>query len=251
MEQSMKVLLTGECCISNIFSIVDPTSFSESAFEAEVVKALTCFYPNYFCGIFAGAFLLEGDRRKSDLALIHKDFSHWFVLEVELAWHSLQQHVLPQSRCFRYGDPDDTCISSLVNAFQNISQENAKTILYHIPRYAAVISNIQDLEWKTALDGLDVQHLVVSVYRNNVGKTVHELEGQLTARTNSLGFARYSAIDKCMRIKAGCGLPVGSIQIVDQFGNPGIWTVREEKGKLWIYKDNGPTTLTQSNFWIE
>ena len=38
----MKMLLTGECCINNIFSIVDPTSFAEGNFESEVVKALQC-----------------------------------------------------------------------------------------------------------------------------------------------------------------------------------------------------------------
>lgn len=244
----MKMLLTGECSKNNIFSIVDPTSFAEEDFEAEVVKALTCFYPNYWCGIFAGTFVLEGDRRKADLALVHKDLSHWFVLEVELAGHSLKQHVLPQARCFRYGEPDDTCITSLMRAFPSISRNDAEAILLYIPRYVAVISNLQSLEWTMALEGLDVQHLVVSVYQNHENKTVHELEGRLAARTDSLGFARYSAIDNCMRIKCDCGLPTGSVQIIDQFGNPGSWTVREEKGTLWINKDSGPTLLEHESY---
>ena len=212
------------------------------------MKALTCFYPNYWCGVFAGTFLLEGDRRKADLALIHKDLSHWFVLEVELAGHSLTQHVLPQARCFRYGDPENTCITSLTQAFSHISRDDAKAILLYIPRYVAVISNLHNMEWEIALEGLDVQHLVVSVYQNRDGKTVHELEGRLTARTNSLGFARYSAIDNCMRIKNDCGLSAGTVQIIDQFGTPGSWTIREEKGRLWISKDNGPTLLEHESY---
>lgn len=244
----MKMLLTGECCVGNIFSVVDPTSFAEGDFEAEVVRALTCFYPNYWCGVFAGTFLLEGDRRKADLALIHKDLSHWFVLEVELAGHSLTQHVLPQARCFRYGDPEDTCITSLVNAFNQISRNDAESILRYIPRYVAVISNIPSLEWKTTLEGLDVQHIIVSVYKNNSGKTAHEMDGHLAARTDSLGFAKYSAIDNCMRIKSDCGLPVGNVQIIDQFGNPGAWTIREEKGVLWLSKDSGVTLLDHESY---
>ena len=69
-----------------------PLDFVEIAFEAEVVKALTCLFPDYWCGVFAGTFLLEGERRSADLALIHKSLSHWFVVEVELAGHSLDRH---------------------------------------------------------------------------------------------------------------------------------------------------------------
>ena len=244
----MKMLLTGDCVIDNVFSIVDPTSFIEGAFEAEVAKALTCFYPNYWCGVFSGAFTLEGDTRKSDLALIHKSVSHWFVIEVELASHSLEHHVLPQARSLRYGEPDDSCITSITTAFDHVSRSDAESILRYIPRYVAVISNLYDAEWKISLNGLDVQYSTVSVYQNLSGKIAHEMEGRLSARQESLGFARYSAIDNCMRIKHGCGLPVGNIRIIDQFGNPASWTIHEEKGTLWISKDNGPTFLKHQSY---
>ena len=239
----MKMLLTGKCCSDNIFSIVDPTLFREDAFELEVLKALTCFYPDYWCGVFSGTFLLEGVRRKADLALIHKKFHHWFVIEVELAGHSLQLHVLPQARCFRYGEPEATCVSSLMTAFQDMPREYAERILYYIPRHVAVISNLPNSEWNIALEGLGVQHLVVSLYQNHKGEIVHEVDGRLLARTDSLGFAQYSAIDKCLRIKNNCGLPTGTIQILDQFDNLGSWTICEENGVLWISKDNGPALL--------
>lgn len=80
----------------SIFHLVDPTAFLEIDFEAEVVKALNCLFPEYWCGVFAGTFIFEGERRSADLALIHKSLSHWFVVEVELAGHSLDQHVLPK-----------------------------------------------------------------------------------------------------------------------------------------------------------
>ena len=244
----MNMLLTGECCSDNIFSLMDPTSFSEGAFEAEVVRALTCFYPHYWCRVFSGTFLLEGERRKADLALIHKDLAHWFVIEVELAGHSFKHHVLPQARCFRYGDPDESCVTSLSVAFDHIPRERAEQILHHIPRYVAVISNMSNAMWKTALEGLDVQHLVLSLYQNHKADTVHALDGCLLAKVDSLGFAWYSAVDQCMRIKNGCGLPTGTVQIIDQFGARGSWTIREENGTLWISKDNGPTLLEHDSY---
>lgn len=244
----MKKLLTGECSEENILQLVDPTAFLEIEFEAEVVKALTCLFPDYWCGVFAGTFVLEGERRSADLALIHKHLSHWFVVEVELAGHSLNQHVLPQVRCFRYGEPDQTCASSLRAAFSSLSREEASTVLLHVPRYVAVIGNMPDPEWTMALRALDVQYLTVSVYRNQTGRTAHEIEGRLVARTESLGFARFSAIDNCLRINKGCGLPPGAVQIIDQFGTLSQWTAREASGALWISKDRGPALLEHESY---
>jgi len=50
----MRTLLTGECKPENIFRLMDSTELLEVDFEAEVVKALTCLLPDYFCGVFAG-----------------------------------------------------------------------------------------------------------------------------------------------------------------------------------------------------
>ena len=64
----MRTLLTGECKPENIFQLIDSTELLEVDFEAEVVKALTCLLPDYFCGVFAGNFVLDGDRKSADLA---------------------------------------------------------------------------------------------------------------------------------------------------------------------------------------
>lgn len=244
----MKKLLTGSCDADNIFNLIDPTEFLEVDFEAEVVKALTCLLPGYWCGVFAGSFLFEGERRVADLALVHKALSHWFVIEVELAGHSFEQHVLPQVRCFRYGEPETTCVTSLVRAFSHLSREHAESILRYVPRYVAVVGNLPSESWSSKLSALDVQHLTVSIYHGKNGRTAHEVEGHLTVRTESLGFASYSAIDNSLRIPKGCGLPLGDVQIDDQFGNRAVWTIREVSGILWISKNRGPALLTHGSY---
>lgn len=244
----MKKFFAGDCRRENIFHLVDPTEFMEMDFEAEVLLALNCLQPDYYCGVFTGAFMLEGQRHVSDLALVHKSFSHWFVVEVELAGHSLPHHVLPQVRCFRYGDPEPTCIASLLRAFDFLNVEQAKGILEHLPRFVAVIANLSDPTWVTALGALDVQLLTVAVYRNENGVTAREIEGKLTATAASLGFAQYSAIHQSLQISRTCGLPVGPIQIIDQFGTPSAWTVREDRNTLWITKDRGPALIAHNSY---
>lgn len=245
----MKKFLTGECNQDNVFHLLDPTQFLEIDFEAEVIKALSCLQPDYLCGVFAGAFVLEGERRIADLALIHRSLSHWFVVEVELIGHSLEEHVLPQVRCFRYGDPDASCVASLMRAFnEHLNEAQAEALLRYVPRYVAVVGNLPDASWVAAFRGLDVQYLTVSVYRDRNGRSAHEVEGQLIARAENLGFARYSAIDNCLRIRKGCGLTVGNVQIVDQFGSLAEWTIREEAGTLWICKVRGPALIAHDSY---
>jgi hypothetical protein len=243
----MKKLLTGECRPENVFELVDPTQFLEVDFEAEVVKALHCLMPEYLCGVFAGAFILEGDRRVADLALIHKTLSHWFVVEVELAGHSLEQHVLPQVRCFRYGDPDNSCITSLTRAFKSLTRVQAESLLTQIPRYVAVIGNIRDDIWTTKLKALDAQHLTVSIYSDRNGRLAHEMEGSLFASKKSLGFARFSAVDNCLRIPKSSVLKAGNIKIIDHFGSRASWTVTEDEGILWMRKDRGPALINHNS----
>ena len=103
---------------------------SEAEFEAHAVKALTCAYPEYHCIAFRADFSLENQVRRSDLALVHKSFSHWFIVEVELLSHSLMGHVVPQMRCFRYGDPVSSSANLLCDAIPQMDYSRAVSFLH-------------------------------------------------------------------------------------------------------------------------
>lgn len=235
----MRTLLTGECRPENIFQLVDPSAFYEIEFEAEVVKALTCLMPDYHCGVFAGEFLYDGDRRSADLALIHRTMSHWFVVEVELASHSFEHHVMPQVRCFRYGEPAHACISSLCRGFPGLSRDDAQRLLDYIPRGVAVVSNVYDHNWHPTLRTLDVHFLTVSVFKDHTGKTAHEVRGRLAVLKENLGFGEFSRRDNSLRLPKSCGLPLGLLQIEDHNGAPSLWTARADGTSIWLTKNEG------------
>jgi hypothetical protein len=155
---------------------------------------------------------------------------------------------LPQVRCFRYGEAEQSCITSLTKAFTQISRDQAARLIEYVPRYVAVVANVADPTWTSKLSGLDVQFLVVSVYANGSGKTSYGLEGQLQARSESLGFAQFSATDNCLRISRQMGLGAGAIQVVDQFGSIGDWTVRDSGSSLWLCKTHGPALIPHNSY---
>ncbi len=196
----MKLFIGGNCDSKDVFNLLDPSAFSEIDFEAHAVRALVCAYPGYHCIAFRADFSFENQIRRSDLALVHKSFSHWFIVEVELLSHSLMGHVVPQVRCFRYGDPLSSCAGLLCDAIPQMDFSRAVSFLQFIARSVVVVVNRTSAEWKSCFRGLDVQMLTLSIYRRADGQIAHEIEGSLFVVKENLGFFRYSAVDRSLRL---------------------------------------------------
>lgn len=146
----MTTILVGDCKTPNLFELWDPDAALETEFELVVAKALMCIYPGYHCFPFGGTFRLEDNVSRPDIALVAKDLSHWFVIEVELVSHSLEGHVLPQIRTFRFGEPQRDCISVLTTAL-SMDSSQIQTFLMTVPRTVAVIANKRHRDWEISL----------------------------------------------------------------------------------------------------
>jgi hypothetical protein len=243
MGKDVSIIITGDSPPHNTYALVDPSSYSEAEYEIEVLRALTVAYPGYHCIPFNGSFVFEGERKIADLAMIHKLRTHWFLLEVELVTHSLRGHVIPQVQCFKYGEPEQSCLETLCRELAGLDHHQANSILQYLPRAVAVIVNRFDPSWEIGLGAIDVQLLTVSIYRNSAGQMAHKISGSLNVAKQSLGFTRYSALDKSFRLHASCGLPSVDIQIEDPFGVVSTWRARSEGGSVWITKCIGDPGL--------
>lgn len=239
----MKIFIGGDCASETIFNLLDPSAFSEAEFEAHTVKALACAYPEYHCIAFRADFSFENQVRRSDLALVHKSFSHWFIVEVELLSHSLMGHVVPQLRCFRYGDPLSSSANLLCDAIPQMDYSRAVSFLQFVPRSVLVVVNRASTEWRSCFRGLDVQMLTLSVYRRGDGQIAHELDGGLLVVKENLGFFRYSAIDRSLRLPLTFADLEERIQIEDPFGVMGSWIVSRTEEAVWLTKEMGDPGL--------
>ena len=152
----MKSLVLGSCSPDTTFLLSDPDALSETELEAYSVRALSCLFPKYTCFLFGGGFAHVGVTHKPDLAMVARDFSHWFVIEVELLSHSLRDHVMPQVCAFRYGDPQPDCVSILSREL-GIDRSRAETLLVTVPKNVAVVVNRWDDDWFKYLDAHSIQ----------------------------------------------------------------------------------------------
>ena len=234
----MKKMFVGSCSPETLFELRDPDSVSEIAFEVWVVRGLSCAFPKYKCIMFGGTFIHEGRTYRPDMAMVARDFSHWFIIEVELTSHSLYQHVLPQVRAFRYGEPQADCASSLALALE-VSLSQARTLIDRIPYAVAVVANRDNSEWAIALASHGIQMLTVSAYSCPQGIEATEINGTLEVISDSLGFGEYLASLRSLRFAILLRVPDGRIQIRDQYGSLSWWLVQRDEGTTWLTREIG------------
>jgi hypothetical protein len=234
----MKTLLVGDCQPDHVFVQSDPDAPSEVQFENDVARALACLYPKHRCIPFTGSFRGEDGCYQPDLALVAKDLSHWFVIEVELLSHSLEYHVLPQVRAFHGGDPQADCVSQLASRLP-LDVGTAQSLVQFVPRAVAVVANKSDFGWLKAFQALSVQMLTVSVYRSRHDVVAVEIDGVLEAIAEHLGFGRYSATDRSLRFPKDVRIPAGMVQIFDPGGVLSSWIVSPAADSLWVTKEVG------------
>jgi len=238
----MRMVVISPCSADHRFGLMDPTGPTESEFENDVARALACVRPDCVCIPFRGTFEFEGHRHQPDLALVARDLSHWFIIEVELVAHSLRLHVLPQVRTFRIGQWHDDCVTSLSRSL-DIPYAHARSILAFLPRSVVVVTNQWAASWEDQLRGADVDLVTVSVFKGRDGTVAYDVDGTLEVSRVSLGFGRYAATDRSIRMSVNVDLAAGDIQLDEEAGGVATWTVSRSPEATWITKARGLPAL--------
>lgn len=239
----MRTMMVSPCQADQVFALCDPDLPSETEFEAVTLRAFGCLFPQYQCVVFGGRFLYEDDIRKPDLAMVARDRSHWFVVEVELVSHSLERHVLPQVRAFRYGEPQADCAIILSRELA-IDLGEAMTLVQRVPRAVVVVANRMKPDWEHSIRAHQGQVLIVTRFANSAGREAFEVAGSLGAVKESIGFGVYSATDTMLRFASSIAIPDGHLQIEAPGGVTSLWRVYRDARHAWVIKEAGRMDLS-------
>jgi hypothetical protein len=233
----MNTIITGFPPVTS-YELCDPTGVMEAEFEEVAIRILMKLYSGCLVFPFRPRVRHDDAVWNPDLALVDRDCGYWFVIEVEVATHHLEKHVLPQVTAFSEGVYGDDAAEQLARGV-GIPLQQARTLLLVIPRDVVVVSNRYDAAWTKKLAAVGVQHLAIATYRNiTTAQAVHRIDGEIIPVQRSLGFGLVRSEDGLIVTQVGKFWREGLFDIVGPEGTA-KWICSISDGKAWLMKKRG------------
>ena len=126
----------------------------------------------------------EGSRRRPDLALVHRNYEMWAVVEVELEKHSLDHHVVPQVQTFATGRYDESHATMLNRRDSTLNLEKLSNLTAYSPPVVSVVVNsrlVLDDGWGILESDYAAQLTFLESFRSEDGDVIVSISGYLPA----------------------------------------------------------------------
>ena len=178
---------------SEWFDAVSSESQYESDFESIILSNASVVFPEYYAVPFRVYVESDWDIRIPDLALIDKHYRHWWVVEIEMAHHSLRRHVLPQVEVFasaRYGlEHANYIIDQLPSSAPNPAL--VRDMVKGAQPRVLVVVNKNVPRWLDSIHRLDGLVVVVEVFRSSRNQHIFRING------DNIAAAEIQLVSRC------------------------------------------------------
>lgn len=217
--------------------LIDPCIRPEKKFQSDVIKVLKSYYPEYIIFPFS-PYVRQGNIcSRPDIALVHKNQSHWYLGEIETYGHDLFRHVIPQISCLKKGIISFGREKTLQKEL-NISRKQAELLIKHIPREVVVISNFFDLKWKNSIQQCGCSFICIYHYKKpGCSDEIFLPFGKLNNSLKSICFGEVNAIDNLIIFHKK--LPPRPFLNVTTHVGTSKWLLTFEGGKTCLIKEKG------------
>jgi len=159
-------------------------SYYEAEFERKIRQQVGAVFPDYYTSSFKIEIQTDQkEPRKPDLAMVHKDFKDWWIVEVELIGHPLP-HVIDQVSVFTQGNYNSIRIADYLKQ-KNVEENSVELdynklremIFYQQPKVLVIVDE-QQSDWESELSKHGASVCLFQVYRNTSGSESFRLNGE-------------------------------------------------------------------------
>jgi hypothetical protein len=157
---------------------LSPTALYESNFENIIVDQGPSIFPNHFVVPFKTKIYTDEDVVIPDLALIDMEYRCWWVVEVEMNYHSLDNHILPQVSKLYRGNYGIEQSEYLCSKSQELNKAKIVDMMKGKHPQVLVVVNKPMPEWSRILTRFDARVCVIEVFRSNLNRHVFRLNGE-------------------------------------------------------------------------
>lgn len=174
MINDMTRLLVGE----EWFDQVAPSALYETEYERVVFQQAPLLYPDYFMLPFNISVYSDTDVAKPDAVLISKTYRDWWVVEIEMAHHSLDSHVLPQVATLASGYYQDHHAEHICKQMASLDNDLVSDVIKGKPPRVLVIVNTPTPDWIQPLRRYNVSIAVFEIFRSRNNRHVFRVNGE-------------------------------------------------------------------------
>lgn len=181
---AVELLIDNEIC-----SHIPSRQLLESDFEESLLEHKSVLFPGWYVCSFKSdvdAFSTPHGRKRADLALVDPGFLTWWVVEVELSHHSVQQHVAPQVEVLALGEYNAQHARILSRKLRLSTEEAAMLANLLANRQPRVLVVVNDyvVKWEPLIKDFS-EIMVVRPYADRLGRQRYIVDGFRPSKGNS------------------------------------------------------------------
>lgn len=170
----MTRLLVGE----DWFDQVAPSALYETEYERVVLQQAPLLYPDYYMVPFKTPVYSDTDVAKPDAVLVAKTYREWWVVEIEMAHHSLSSHVLPQVTTLAGGYYKGHHAEYICQKMPSLELQLVNDVIKGKPPRVLVIVNAPVPDWIQPLRRYNAVVAVFEIFRSSTNRHIFRVNGE-------------------------------------------------------------------------
>ncbi len=225
------------------FDQLSSTALYESEYERLLLSNARALFPDYHVVEFKPIVQSEYGTAKPDLALVDRELRLWWVVEVELAHHSLNGHVLPQVEILTAGHYGSSEAELLTQSIPELDSEAASDLVKGAQPPVLVIVNHARSGWHEAIAQLGASLMIAEIFRS--GRNAHAIRVNGTYPTIAGDFVSDCILDRSLpgllvvQSPARLDASQGARLEIEISGTITQWTRLDVQDRVWLKPHGG------------
>ena len=225
------------------FDQLSSTALYESEYERLLLSNARALFPDYHVVEFKPIIQSEYGTAKPDLALVDHDLRLWWVVEVELAHHSLKGHVLPQVEILASGHYGASEAELLTQSIPELDPQASSDLVKGAQPPVLVIVNQARPGWHEAVAQLGASLMIAEIFRS--GRNAHAIRANGTYPNIAGDFVSDCTLDRSLpgllvvQSPARLDAPQGARLQIAIAGTITEWTRLDVQDRVWLKPHGG------------
>jgi hypothetical protein len=159
------------------YDALTSSALYEKEFERIVMQHSTLLFPEFRPSVYKATVYSDTSSARPDYALIEQQYREWWIVELELANHPFEGHVLPQVSTLveaRYGAEQAAYLAA---RNPGLDENRVRDLMKGQTPRVLVVVNEPRPQWVSALNAIRAELAVFEIFRSVEGKHLYRFNG--------------------------------------------------------------------------